>query len=508
MASKLVSVNCKNEAVINDSKNSNVTVEGSGEPVEYVIVSETEDSERLELPLLPEDCSLSLNTLVHAFPGAHGLKYKNSVTGASRALLMDPQGTRFLAPPDGWKNKTFIVIYPHRGSGMHLVLQCIYNKISRNFDDVIPELWNRYFGDQNTKRKKMMDECEQEGDSEDSQGGRGGQFTAKQKRIEDPSGEKACIDLIVLGLPFKTSAETCKAYFENFGDVVLFDLKTDPSGASKGFGFVRMADFDAQQRILTQQTHEIDGRRCQVRIPLSKGDTGSPMVTRIFVGRVQEKTTVDTLRKFFNSEAAKIDSNAFVTDVFIPRPFRSFAFVNFSSPAVAKELMRQGDFIIDGSSVAVSAAAPRESDFSPRYGQSASYGLPSQGRHSRRFSDKYGYSPETVSFKNPDYASYPYDPMVSRSVDNWRANTYRSSDTRASNRFSPGYSNSPRYSTPARSGTSQALASGLDALNLNKMNVNPDMMDAAWQAFWSTLSNNSNNAGGATPSATNSNGKW
>ncbi|VDN06553.1 unnamed protein product, partial [Thelazia callipaeda] len=227
------------------------------------------------------------------------------------------------------------------------------------------------------------------------------------------------------------------------------------------------------------------------------GDIGSPIVTRIFVGRVQEKTTVDTLRKFFNAEAAKIDPNAFVTDVFIPRPFRSFAFVNFSTAAVAKELMRQGDFIIDGSSVAVSAAAPRESDFSPRYGQNASFGFPGQGRHPRRFSDKYGYS-ETA---------YPYDSVVPRSIDNWRGNTYRSSDSRASNRFSPGYSNSPRYSAPARSGTSQALASGLDALNLNKMNVNPDMMDAAWQAFWSTLSNNSNNSGTGTP-ATNSNAKW
>lgn len=44
-----------------------------------------------------------------------------------------------------------------------------------------------------------------------------------------------------------------------------------------------------------------------------QGDTGSPVVTRIFVGRVQEKTTVDTLRKFFNGEAAKIDPNAFVS---------------------------------------------------------------------------------------------------------------------------------------------------------------------------------------------------
>lgn len=104
--------------------------------------------------------------------------------------------------------------------------------------------------------------------------------------------------------------------------------------------------------------------------------------------------------------------------------------------------------------------------------------------------------------------SYPFDPLVSRSVDNWRAGTYRSPDSRASNRFSPGYSNSPRYSTPGRSGTSQALASGLDALSLNKMNVNPDMMDAAWQAFWSTLSNNSGNTGGGSAPAANSSSKW
>ncbi|VDN32217.1 unnamed protein product [Gongylonema pulchrum] len=58
------------------------------ENVEYVTVAETEESERIELPLLPEDNSLSINTLTHAFPGAHGLKYKNAVTGASRALLL------------------------------------------------------------------------------------------------------------------------------------------------------------------------------------------------------------------------------------------------------------------------------------------------------------------------------------------------------------------------------------------------------------------------------------
>lgn len=42
------------------------------------------------------------------------------------------------------------------------------------------------------------------------------------------------------------------------------------AGNSKGFGFVRMKDYDAQLRVLAKPIHEIDGRRCQVRIPLSK----------------------------------------------------------------------------------------------------------------------------------------------------------------------------------------------------------------------------------------------
>lgn len=71
----------------------------------------------------------------------------------------------------------------------------------------------------------MMDECEEDSDSEDVLGGPGGQLTAKQKRIEDPT-EKNCTDLIVLGIPYKTTSETCQAYFETFGDVVMFDVSS------------------------------------------------------------------------------------------------------------------------------------------------------------------------------------------------------------------------------------------------------------------------------------------
>ena len=57
---------------------------------EFVVVAERlndETAEMLELPLDTVDNTLGLPTLTRAFPGAHGLKYKNPVTGALRALL-------------------------------------------------------------------------------------------------------------------------------------------------------------------------------------------------------------------------------------------------------------------------------------------------------------------------------------------------------------------------------------------------------------------------------------
>ena len=47
-------------------------------------------------------------------------------------------------------------------------------------------------------------------------------------------------------------------------------MKKDPKTChSKGFGFIRFADYDAQVKCMAQR-HHIDGRWCDVRIPNSK----------------------------------------------------------------------------------------------------------------------------------------------------------------------------------------------------------------------------------------------
>ena len=47
-----------------------------------------------------------------------------------------------------------------------------------------------------------------------------------------------------------------------------------------------------------------------------------------------------------------------VTDVFIPKPFRAFAFITFLDPEVAQSLCGE-DHIVKGVSVHVSNAAPK-----------------------------------------------------------------------------------------------------------------------------------------------------
>lgn len=61
--------------------------------------------------------------------------------------------------------------------------------------------------------------------------------------------------------------------------------------------------------------------------------------------------TTDDLRSFFSNYGE-------VLDVYIPKPFRSFAFVTFADHVVAQSLCGE-DFLIKGQSVHISSATPK-----------------------------------------------------------------------------------------------------------------------------------------------------
>lgn len=158
--------------------------------------------------------------------------------------------------------------------------------------------------------------------------------------------QKDATDLIVLGLPWKTTEQTVREYFEGFGKVRKVWLKRDSKGQSKGFAFIRFANYYTQMKVLTKK-HVIDGRRCDVLIPHSK--KGLPF--KVFVGGCTENISADDLREYFYKYGE-------VTDVFVPKPFRPFSFVTFLDPETAQSVCEESH-IIKGVSVNVSIASPR-----------------------------------------------------------------------------------------------------------------------------------------------------
>ncbi|XP_005095335.1 TAR DNA-binding protein 43 isoform X2 [Aplysia californica] len=265
---------------------------------QYIQVVEDESDESIEIPS-ENDGTLLLTTLSAQFPGACGLKYRNPDTGAFRGIrLLDG----VLHPPDGlWGNFQYLAVFPK-----------VENK--RKGED----------GFDNP--------------------------AAKTKRLD----QQKCSDLIVLGLPWKSTEDDLQKYFSQFGELLLVQVKRDiKTGQSKGFGFIRFTAYESQVKCCAQR-HMIDGRWCDVTIPNSKEGNNQMMNRKVFIGRVTEDISADDLRGYF----CKFGE---VVDVFIPKPYRAFAFVTFADAETAQNLCGE-DHIIKGASVHVSSAAPKSFD--------------------------------------------------------------------------------------------------------------------------------------------------
>lgn len=257
-------------------------------------VTDDENEEAVEIPS-EEDGTLLLSTISGQFPNACGLKYRNPQTGNFRGIRLSDNK---LHPPDnGWKNHTYLVVFPK------------------------------------DKKKGAVGE---------------------DISLKTSLSEKKCSDLIVLGLPWKSSEEDLRNYFSKFGELLLVQVKRDQkTSQSKGYGFIRFHKYEDQMKCMSQR-HNIDGRWCDVTIPNSNEGAHQMINRKVFIARCTEDITSDDLRNYFCQYGE-------VVDVFIPKPFRSFAFVTFSDPEVAHSLCGE-DHIVKGVSVHVSYAAPKGTD--------------------------------------------------------------------------------------------------------------------------------------------------
>ncbi|KAI1727762.1 tar DNA-binding protein like protein 1 [Ditylenchus destructor] len=228
--------------------------------------------------------------------------------------------------------------------------------------------------------------------------------------------------------------------------------------------------------VLNKPIHTIGNRKCNVRVPLAKNGEvrDNPLASaKIFIGRLQEKTTSQQLKEFFLEEAQKIDPDAQILDVYIPKPFRAFAFITFSNPLIVKKMLKIGEFIVDGTSVTVSSAMPKSAQPINTPGHSSAIGPPQYNRGGVPFPEHGRFNDwHDTNNRLRDIDQYGY-----------------SSRSRISPQFVGNYPPMGAGSSGGAGGS--MLATGLETLNLN--NYKPEVVNA-WKAFMNVAHN-----GGLSP---------
>lgn len=197
---------------------------------------------------------------------------------------------------------------------------------------------------------------------------------------------------------------------------------------------------------------------------------------KVFVGRCTEDISADDLREYFSKFGE-------VTDVFIPKPFRAFAFVTFLDPEIAQSLCGE-DHIIKGISVHVSNAAPKSA--SDHRGGFASQKNMSGNLRDKNISGPYG----GANHGNLTSLNYHNSPNPAWQGGNMSNQGPRNLDM--PNLQALGI-------TGQNNGPQQNLGPGnlgMSALNLGALPMNPALVAAALnQAGWGLIGNIQNQQG-------------
>lgn len=268
---------------------------------EWVAVVQDEGDEPIEIPT-ESDGTILLTSLTAQFPGATGLKFRNPETNTLRGVRCSENQ---LFPPseeEGWGNHSYICTRPKQPlrSGMK--------------DEAALKRKSEQDPDGMSSKNQRVDQVDQYGDFEDD---------AMDDGVGQGDNPGGTCDLIVLGLPWKATEEDLRDYFEGYGPLAMIQLKTKESGQSKGFAFIRFKDLDVQEKVLLTR-HMIKERWCDVKVPESQElkNAKASASCKIFVARLSEAITPEDLKMHFEKFGS-------VTDIYIPKPFRAFAFVTF-----------------------------------------------------------------------------------------------------------------------------------------------------------------------------------
>lgn len=337
--------------------------------------------EECEVPL-EDNGTLLLTTLQSCFPGAKGLKFRNTNSGIYRGVKIDSE-LKFHPPVSGNENDGW--------DCEKITYLCVFPKATV---------------------ETKADDCSETPEK------------SAAKPTEEPAPVQKTIDLIVLNLSPQTAEAELKNYFETkYGPLLMAEIKRDrKTGQSRRFSFIRFKLYKDQMRALANAKHKIDGQQVRVALPDYRDPAELYQENKCFIGRVNEAIKASDLREFFSSFGE-------IVEISYPKKFKGYAFVTFSDPEVARKICGQ-DFVINGYSVCVSKSTNGSSN---KTQAASSMNQMNQNQRYAGYQQKDWnngwYQREPWNSASPHYVTAPLNPTmdVSRNNSNFYAHTHLAS---------------------------------------------------------------------------------
>lgn len=167
--------------------------------------------------------------------------------------------------------------------------------------------------------------------------------------------------LFVAGVSWSTTDGGFKECFAKFGEVTEAQVMREPSGRSRGFGFVVFADDAVKNKVLGQQV-KLDGRQLDIKQAVSKEEikqqTGDALDTRkIWVAGLSYDTTDDALFNYF-AQLGEVEKASTMRDKATGKS-RGFGFVTYTTQETTDEVLKRTDLELDKRKLELKLAVPK-----------------------------------------------------------------------------------------------------------------------------------------------------